>query len=60
MYNSFIDVLKKGYVTIQLYMYNFIGLLTATERKKTNYKKHYNTVYLLYRHLIIYIIHKKN
>lgn len=34
MYNSFIDVLKKGYVTIQLYMYNFIGLLTATERKK--------------------------
>lgn len=33
MYNSFIDVLKKGYVTIQLYMYNLIGLLTATERK---------------------------
>lgn len=33
MYNSFIDVLKEGYVTIQLYMYNFIGLLTATERK---------------------------
>lgn len=33
MYNSFIDVLKKGYVTFQLYMYKFIGLLTTTERK---------------------------